>query len=375
MICQYAMNSNNELVFVDHVANGKNCGCFCPNCKEQMVAKNSGEYRTHHFAHFSGIDCGGYRESLLHIWSKQILKESKMIGLPAYKTLARSQLYLAASGQEVVFSLPQRKIYFRSVEIEKWDSVSNLVPDIVGVTKNGTTFWIEIFVSHKIPPHKLSIIKDNNINCIEVKIPDAIEDKSQLEEFLLSSYDEEYKHFLNYPYGDALIRNKKLSYFNKLKSTCKTVKLENCVSCFFNFYLANQYDELFRDYSDDLKHALSFFHNDKDFIKSQLELLIDHNSLSSLSKLVANNKRFFDILSTVLLQDRYCDDLDLIHVPDKTYERLLQFMDEANKIHELYSRKLLCQDSYLHLRQFVPCKFYHAVSKKNDTSFVFCKHH
>lgn len=38
----YAVDSNGQLVNVDNVRTGNECGCFCPACKEPLMAKNQG---------------------------------------------------------------------------------------------------------------------------------------------------------------------------------------------------------------------------------------------------------------------------------------------------------------------------------------------
>lgn len=44
----YAVDSNGFLVNVDDVRTGNECGCFCPACKEPLMAKNQGQKRIHH---------------------------------------------------------------------------------------------------------------------------------------------------------------------------------------------------------------------------------------------------------------------------------------------------------------------------------------
>lgn len=372
MICQYALNSDNELVFIDHVPNGKDCGCFCPNCKEQMVAKNGGEFKEHHFAHISGIDCGGYRESLLHIWSKQIIEENKMLSIPTYTSLTGGHLFLVDSEHEheKIFSLPQREQYFKSIEIEKWSDANDLKPDIVGVTKDGLIYWIEIYVTHKCSDEKLAKIKENNINCIEIKIPSEIEDKNQLQEFLLSSTDTENKYFINYPYGESLIREQKRNYLNELKSTCRIVKPDSCNSYFFNHILAKQYTELLQKQKNDILFTLSYFSQSDDFLKTQLEQIIKCDTLSDLSHVVGKAKdRYFDILFTILKQDRCCQDLDLIKVPENNYNNLLQFVGKIYDLYCLYSKKDK-QDASKQRKN--PCRYIYATSIKNGKSYIFC---
>lgn len=43
----HAIDADGKLVYVDDVPNGNKCGCFCPACKEPLMAKK-GEKRRHH---------------------------------------------------------------------------------------------------------------------------------------------------------------------------------------------------------------------------------------------------------------------------------------------------------------------------------------
>lgn len=190
MLYEYAFDVNHKLVHADSVENGLACNCTCPCCGEKMIAKNNGEIKDHHFAHSSGSDCAGYKESLFHIWSKQIIEEKKEFTIPKYKRVV--------SG---------KKLKFSSVEIEQRNDTKLLQPDIVGVTDDGLRLWIEIFVTHKCSEEKIQLIKENGYNCIEVKIPEEIETKEELSEFLVNSDDLNFKYFINFPYGDVIKNN------------------------------------------------------------------------------------------------------------------------------------------------------------------------
>lgn len=39
----YALNATGQLVDVDKVPVGNKCGCFCPACKEPLIAKIKGQ--------------------------------------------------------------------------------------------------------------------------------------------------------------------------------------------------------------------------------------------------------------------------------------------------------------------------------------------
>lgn len=67
----YAIDDNGNLVYIDDVKTGYDCLCICPACKEQLIAKNKGQIRTHHFAHKSGTECNLAYESMLHLLAKK----------------------------------------------------------------------------------------------------------------------------------------------------------------------------------------------------------------------------------------------------------------------------------------------------------------
>ena len=78
---QYALNKNDELVYIDDVPNGNNCECHCTFCKEPLNARNGGSINIHHFAHLSGTDCKNAFERTVHLLAKQIIVEEQRIPL------------------------------------------------------------------------------------------------------------------------------------------------------------------------------------------------------------------------------------------------------------------------------------------------------
>lgn len=73
---KYAIDTTGKLISVDDVPNGKKCGCFCPACKEPLMAKNQGNKRVHHFAHQSGTECAYALESMLHLLAKEKIRDA-----------------------------------------------------------------------------------------------------------------------------------------------------------------------------------------------------------------------------------------------------------------------------------------------------------
>lgn len=183
---KYALNQEGKLVHIDSVPNGKNCGCVCPYCGGELIAKKKGEKREPHFAH-KGDRCAKYHETTLHQLAKLIIKEGKTVMLPAYKNLK-----------------PER-IRFKEVEIEERNDLSSLQPDCVGITEEGIRIHIEIFVTHKVDEWKREKIEKNDINSMEIEIPvDFPQNREKLKDFIENSC--EGRVWVNYPYSDVLIK-------------------------------------------------------------------------------------------------------------------------------------------------------------------------
>lgn len=72
----HALNEMGQIVYVDDVPSGIHCKCFCPACNEQLIAKNQGTKRIHHFAHYSGKECDYAVESMLHRLAKERVREA-----------------------------------------------------------------------------------------------------------------------------------------------------------------------------------------------------------------------------------------------------------------------------------------------------------
>ena len=73
----YGLHSG-DLVHITEVERGLACGCICPCCENQLIARK-GPIVAHHFAH-AGENCEGGAETALHLAAKEILSQSGYIG-------------------------------------------------------------------------------------------------------------------------------------------------------------------------------------------------------------------------------------------------------------------------------------------------------
>ena len=179
----YALNKDGNLVHIDSVPNGNNCGCFCPHCKEELCARNNGEKRIHHFSHKSGADCAGAIESALHIMAKEILQEIKCVQLPNIivhyiiknEDTAESQQYDREESADL--------LKFDKIDVECTDIETNLRPDCIGYYGD-KKIWIEFKRTHAVDEEKKAKIIAAQVDCIEIDINSCELDYDAVRKFI-----------------------------------------------------------------------------------------------------------------------------------------------------------------------------------------------
>ena len=176
----YALKDGN-IVSIADVPSGKKCGCVCPACGDELIARK-GEKRMHHFAHRSNEDCEYGYESSLPLAAIDILSRSeKMVIPPVYVEFPQS-------GKPKELISKERKIPIDDVELEK--RFDDIIPDIV-VDSGDEHFFIEIYVTHPIDDEKLKKLKEKKISTIEIDLSKIKRDISveELSDILIKSID------------------------------------------------------------------------------------------------------------------------------------------------------------------------------------------
>ena len=169
---------NGVITSIADVESGLKCGCVCPACGEQLVAKK-GAMVKHHFAHHAGHNCEYGYESSLHLAAKEILSRTKKITLPpVYVVFPDSN-----KPNELVCNA--KEIEIEKVELEK--RFGDVIPDVVVYT-GGKQLFIEVYVTHRIDDEKLQKLKEADISTIEIDLStkDSITSMDELAELLLS---------------------------------------------------------------------------------------------------------------------------------------------------------------------------------------------
>ena len=176
----YALK-NNKLVHVDDVESGIACGCVCPSCGVNLIARK-GEINVHHFAHSSSCECKSGYETSLHLLAKEILSETGEILLPPVKLCGESHT-------TNVFLIGRHRIKsFDNVYTEK--RTGDIIPDLI-LEKNKRELIVEIYVTHKVDDAKLQKIKDLGISAIEIDLSQTEKSisKQELKDLLLNSIE------------------------------------------------------------------------------------------------------------------------------------------------------------------------------------------
>lgn len=199
----YALDAYGKMVYIGNVEKrGLSCNCRCPKCNEPLVAKLG--YvggRQRHFAHRKGSDCHGSYMTALHKLAEQIIEEEKAVMAPEYKEIGRQSLS------------------FVQVEKEQRVERKDLQPDIVGVTKDGLRWIIEIRNTHEVNEAKKAKLRESNITCLEIDVREQT--LENLKSFILESAEN--REWINNPNYETQIieaKRKKVSYVENYLLRC-----------------------------------------------------------------------------------------------------------------------------------------------------------
>lgn len=155
-----------ELVSIIDVQRRKKCNCICPSCETALVA-HKGNETAHHFKHYRTEECIGGVETAVHLKAKEIIASAKCIKLPSLNANISTFEHEAS-----VSILSPRLIKLNlgdEVIVEKKEG--QIRPDLIVIYK-GTKLLIEIAVTHFIDAKKKSIIRNQDISCIEIDLRD-----------------------------------------------------------------------------------------------------------------------------------------------------------------------------------------------------------
>lgn len=158
-----------QVVEVDDVPSGLRCGCVCPGCKMDLIARK-GEVNAHHFAHAHAKDsdlCEYGTETAIHLMAKQILCEEKGIFAPA--SLIEKNDVDDRGNSHTASGTAHNKGSLVFDEVVSETPFGTIIPDILA-SIGGEQFIIEVAVTHFCGKDKISAFREDYCNVLEVDL-------------------------------------------------------------------------------------------------------------------------------------------------------------------------------------------------------------
>ena len=191
----WAFGANGELAHISEVERGLQCGCVCPMCHSDLVAKQ-GKVQEHHFAHTKGAECAHAVETALHLAAQDILAKRSEIVLPAV------EIHFPYSSRHITVA-PERRYLIEAVEVER--KLQSIIPDVI-VEISGRKLLVEVTVTHGVGREKLRKIRELGLSCVEIDLLDAERNlgREELEKFVVD--ENSHKRWLHNVRADEVHR-------------------------------------------------------------------------------------------------------------------------------------------------------------------------
>ena len=161
-----ALDPNGQLITIKTALRGLACNCTCICCGEPVVARK-GLIREHHFSHHSNKEsCFIQRESLLHLYAKQVIRNHLGLQLPPMPgTRPESE---------------DKSSWWDFERVDEEVPQPGFQPDLVAHLRDGSLLFIEIAVTSFIGEEKLERIKTVGINTVEIDLSELLLNKQPI---------------------------------------------------------------------------------------------------------------------------------------------------------------------------------------------------
>lgn len=156
VIIEYAVEKETkQIMHIDDVPNGAKCNCICKSCNDELIARNGGKLKKHHFAHRNLIENRACRMTQLHLAMQHYFLSLDVLTIP--------QMTFAYKKETLKTPLINTNILSATLE----HRIGSYVSDVCLNTDTGL-YIVEICVTHKCEPEKIRYFKNNKINSVEL---------------------------------------------------------------------------------------------------------------------------------------------------------------------------------------------------------------
>lgn len=151
-----AIDQNSRLITIENAHRGIACNCTCVSCGEPVIARK-GLIREHHFSHSSQKEsCKIHRESLLHLYAKEVICDGSGLQLPAFPGVYPGSEDTSSWWDFETVTSEVRQLGFQ--------------PDLVATLNDGSQLFIEVAVTSFIDEDKLARIKEIGTPTVELDL-------------------------------------------------------------------------------------------------------------------------------------------------------------------------------------------------------------
>nr|WP_280139541.1 competence protein CoiA family protein [Mesorhizobium sp. Root102] len=154
----YGKRPDGTFAHIAEVQRGLACGCVCPACGGQLVARLKADRQVPHFAHHGGEACGGGPETVLHLLAKEAFRSNPTMALPER---------LGLDSRRVV-SKPSLEVKTEFLRLE-YNDPKTIIPDLY-VRALGYDLFIEVAVTHFADDAKIQRLREHKIPAVEIDL-------------------------------------------------------------------------------------------------------------------------------------------------------------------------------------------------------------
>ncbi|HEY1026251.1 MAG TPA: competence protein CoiA family protein [Pseudomonas sp.] len=155
-----ALDPNGQLITIENAMRGLACNCTCASCGEPVVARK-GLIREHHFSHHSNKEsCFIQRESLLHLYAKEVIRNQLGLQLPPMPG--------TWPGSE------DKTSWWDFERVDEEVPQQGFQPDLVAHLRDGSQLFIEVAVTSFIGEEKLERIRNAGTNTVEIDLSELL---------------------------------------------------------------------------------------------------------------------------------------------------------------------------------------------------------
>lgn len=154
----YGKRPDGTLVYIGEVPRGLACGCVCPACDGQLVARLKDDHQVPHFAHHGGEACGGGPETVLHLLAKEAFRSNPKLYLPERRGLDKKR----------IVTKPGIEVATEFLRLQYTDP-KTVVPDLY-VRALGYDLFVEVAVTHFADDAKIERLREHKIPALEIDL-------------------------------------------------------------------------------------------------------------------------------------------------------------------------------------------------------------